>query len=342
MVVAHELGHFVVAKLSGAAVERVSVGFGPRVVGTVVGGTEYRLSALPLGGYVKLAGQVPGEHVPEGVRGRPFFELPMWRRVAVIAAGPAANALLAVLLFTGMAVTHGVGTLVTTVGAVEPGSPADEAGLRPGDHIVAIDARPVEGWSRVGEVLETRGTSPVRVEWVRGGERMHAVVTPEMAKVRSPRGGVEERPILGVTPSGEVSYERVGALDACAVGLRQTAEAFAMTYAFVAELVTGGASPREVAGPIGIAQLSGQASRAGIAIFVSFVALLSVNLAVLNLLPIPLLDGGRLLFLLVEAVRRRPVSMELQIAAQLLALAALVMLTFYVVWSDITRLVSGG
>lgn len=338
MVVAHELGHFVVAKLSGAAVERVSIGFGPRVVGATLRGTEYRVSALPLGGYVKIAGQLPGEELPEGVRGRAFSELPMWRRVAVIAAGPAANAVLAALLFSGMALVHGVGTLVTSVGAVEPGSPADRAGMRPGDRIVAIDSQPVEEWAGVGEALEGHGDNPVRLDWTRDGARMHAVVTPEMA---TRWGDAEHRPVLGVTPSGEVAWERLGAIDAVATGLRQTGSVFALTYAFIGQLVTGSASPRHLAGPIGIAQLSGEASRAGAPIFVSFVALLSVNLAVLNLLPIPLLDGGRLMFLLVEAIRRRPVSMELQIAAQLLALAALVALTFYVVWSDIMRLVSG-
>lgn len=338
VIVVHELGHFTVAKLLGAAVDRFSFGFGPRLVGKRIGETEYRISALPLGGYVKLLGERPDEPMPAYARGLPYHALPMWKRVAIVVAGPLFNMVAALLILTFSLLAFGFPVLTPKIGQVEAGSPAADAGLRPGDRIAAIDGVPIARWEDLPSQLEGKADSPVRITIVRDDARVELSVTPKLGKAPTALGEEVERPLIGVAPAGDVVVEDVGVARAPALAAQHTWNAVVLTYTAVAGLFTGKVSLSTLAGPVAIAEMSGEATRAGPQVLLSFIALLSVNIAVLNLLPLPVLDGGRLVLLLIEVVRRRPLRIETQIAIQSIGAALLLALTVFVLWNDIARL----
>ena len=338
VIVVHELGHFTLAKLLGAAVDRFSFGFGPRLVGKRIGETEYRISALPLGGYVKLLGETPDEPMPEYARGLPYHALSMWKRIAIVAAGPVFNMIGAFLILACSLLSFGFPVLTPTIGQVEPGSPAAEAGLRPGDRIAAIDGVVVERWEDLPSRLEGKAGSPVRVTVLREDAQVELSVTPKLGSAPTPLGEEVERPLIGVAPAGDVVVQDVGIGGAAALAAQQTWNAVVLTYTAVAGLLTGKVSVSNLAGPVAIAEMSGEATRAGPQVLLSFIALLSVNIAVLNLLPVPVLDGGRLVLLLIELVRRRPLKIETQRVVQSVGAALLLALTVFVLWNDIARL----
>jgi regulator of sigma E protease len=338
VIVVHELGHFTLAKLLGAAVDRFSFGFGPRLVGKRIGETEYRISALPLGGYVKLLGERPDEPMPEYARGLPYHALSMWKRIAIVVAGPLFNMIAAFLILTFSLLAFGLPVLTPKVGEVEPGSPAAQAGLRAGDRIESIDGVPVARWEDLPSRLEDKAGSSVRMTVLRDDARVELSVTPKLGRAPTPLGEEVERPLIGVGPAGDVVVQDVGMGSAPALAARHTWNAVALTYAAVAGLLTGNVSLRNLAGPVAIAEMSGEATRAGPQVLLSFIALLSVNIAVLNLLPLPVLDGGRLVLLLIELVRRRPLKLETQLAIQSIGAALLLALTVFVLWNDLARL----
>ncbi len=337
LVFVHEMGHYLAARWRGVHVDAFSIGFGkPLLRWSDRRGTEWRLAWIPLGGYVKLHGQEQPEDVPEEVRaawrhGQTFHEKPVRDRAIVVVAGPVANFLLAILLFAGVFAFVGKPVGTTAIGAVVEGSPAAAAGLQPGDEILALDGQPVARFEEVQRHVQPRAGQPIEMLLRRDGAEFAVAVTP------APRDGVAGAPgVLGVQ-SGALRYERLGPFAAIGAGAAQTWDVTWLTLVAVGEMLTGQRSPQELGGPIRIAEVSGQAASLGLLPLVNLMALLSVSLGLLNLFPIPLLDGGHLAFYAAEAVRGRPLpprAMEYGFRAG----AALLMALFlFVSWNDIAN-----
>ncbi|MBW1979735.1 MAG: RIP metalloprotease RseP [Deltaproteobacteria bacterium] len=338
----HEFGHFLAAKLFGVTVERFSLGFGPRLFGKQLGETDYRISAFPLGGYVKMLGESADEEIPPHLRPRSFAYQKLRRRMAIVAAGPGSNFLLAFLLYTLTFAFFGLARTTTDVGEVTPDSPAAHAGLRPGDTIVAINSTPVHEWGELSELIQKSGTEPIRIRLKRHNEFLSVVVTPRLTKTKTIFGEEVSRPLIGIVASSKVTVQKVGPLRAIVYGADQTWQVTRLTFVVIGKLIKGAISPRTLAGPIGIAQMSGKVAEAGPVAFLSFLSLLSINLAILNLLPIPVLDGGHLLFFTIEGVMGKPLSMKKREVAQQVGLFLLIALMVFVFYNDIYRLVYPG
>ncbi|MFP3869606.1 MAG: RIP metalloprotease RseP [Syntrophobacteria bacterium] len=338
----HEFGHFLVAKLSRVTVERFSLGFGPRLVGKKVGETDYRISAFPLGGYVKMLGESVDEDVPEALQSSSFSHQPLSRRMGIAAAGPVSNLLLAVFLYTLVFALFGVARPTTDIGSVTPESPAAAAGIQAGDRILAIDGTSVKEWGHLSELIKESGGETIELRLQRGDEVRTVKVTPEIGETRTLLGESTSRPLIGIVASDNVIVEELNPLQALYYGIAQTGQMIKLTFVVLGKLIVGAISPRTLAGPIGIAQMSGQVAEAGPLAFFSFMALLSINLGILNLLPIPVLDGGHLLFFFIEALMGKPLSMRKREMAQQIGLFLLIALMVFVFYNDIYRLISPG
>ncbi|WP_461394988.1 RIP metalloprotease RseP, partial [Deferrisoma sp.] len=340
LVFVHEFGHFLVAKRLGIRVLKFSLGFGPKLWGWRRGETEYLVSAVPLGGYVKLFGEDPDEPLAPGEGARSFSARPVSHRIATVVAGPAMNFVLAVVVFSLLSL-FGTPILQAVVGQVSPGMPAEAAGLQPGDRITAIDGEPVASWDEMAERIAASEGRELELTVERGGEVLRVRVTPVFRESHTLLGEVVQKPMIGIAPAGEVAVERNPIWKAPWVGLRETARWTAVTAEVLVKMVVGRVSPRTLGGPIAIAQMAGETAQAGLQSFLFLMAVLSVNLAVLNLLPIPILDGGHLLFFGIEAVRGRPVSLRHREVAQQVGLAILLALMAFVMYNDLSRILSG-
>jgi regulator of sigma E protease len=340
LVFVHELGHFLVAKRLGIKVLKFSLGFGPPLISRRWGETEYLISAVPLGGYVKLFGEDPAEDLEEGEARRSFSARPVWHRLGTVVAGPLMNFLLAVLVFTVLSL-FGTPVPQPIVGQVSPDMPAAEAGIKPGDRVLAIDGQAVETWEDLARLIVASGGDPVELLVARDQETLTFRITPTRHTGQNLLGEEIEKPMIGVSPSGEVVITHHPVWMAPWVGVRETAKWTGLTLEVLGKMVLGQVSPRTLGGPIAIAQMAGETARAGLLSFLFLVAVLSVNLGVLNLLPIPILDGGHMLFFVIEAVRGEAVSLRNREVAQQVGLAILLMLMAYVFYNDIARLVAG-
>ncbi len=348
LIVVHELGHFVTAKLAGIAVPRFSVGLGPRVWGVKIGETEYVLSALPLGGYVKMAGMGEEEAMEKLEGGKSDLEVPPERRfdsksvgtrAVVISAGVIMNFLFAVFAFAGITYYTAYAPLI---GAVEEGWPAAEAGVEAGDLIVAVDGNDVDLWSEFQGYVSSRPGQTVHLRVERGGQAIDlttsivafdTVLTSDVGNDTTLTFGR-----IGVALETDDPVRALGPISAMGAGFERSVEMCVLVVSFIGELLTGQASPRDLGGPILIAQYSGRFARSGLLAFIGFMAILSVHLAVLNLLPIPILDGGHLVFLLVEAVRGRALSLQARARLSQVGFILILALMVWVLTSDVLRL----
>lgn len=325
MILAHELGHFLVARAAGVGVRAFAVGFGPAVWRRRRGETEYRLNAFPLGGYVRLAGEdFEDEAGPDAFRSKG-----VWARIAIVAAGPAMNVLLSVLLVAAAATAYGLPRAVTTeIATVRPGWPAAEAGLRPGDRIVAIDGVPLPDGQTMVRTIHRSAGRPLRLRVEREGRTFEVTVTPRL----DPRLGVG---ITGITPA--VQRERLPLHRALAWGVQHTVRSMREMVVGLVRLVGSGNMLDELAGPVGAVRLLGDAAEVGFDSYLFMTAFLSVMIGLFNLLPVPALDGGRLAFLLVEAVRRRAVDPRREGYVHLVGFALLLLLVLALTYRDILR-----
>lgn len=431
LIFVHELGHFLVAKRSGVGVLKFSLGFGPKLVGVKRGETEYLLSALPLGGYVKMIGEDPGDESLEAADlERSFSRKSVGTRARIILAGPLANLLLPVVIFWGVFAIAGQPYFLPVVGTPEPGSPAAQAGLLPGDRVQALDGVRIERWTeietalqsssgrpltltvvrdgrtfdvrltpravstrdifgqetqawdlglhpllstRIGQVLpghvaEQTGLKsgdrilalngrqvaeweqlaktihaspgrPVRLTVERDGQRFDVEVTPRPTRQRGP-GGDEEIGLIGIGPAPESHSQRLNPVAALGAGVKKTADLSVLIVQGFVKLIQAKISPKTIGGPILIAQMAGEVVQRGPVELLSFTALLSINLAILNLLPIPVLDGGHLLFSLIEWLRGKPVSLRKREIAQQVGMVLLVGLMIFAFYNDIFRLLA--
>ena len=340
LIFVHELGHFLVAKRSGVGVLKFSLGFGPKLIGRKVGETEYLLSLVPLGGYVKLLGESPGEELPEEDAGRSFLAQPVLKRIGIVAAGPVFNLLLAVLIFSVVNMI-GLPVLTSAIGGLQPDSAAEGAGLKPGDRIVALNGKAVTKWDEISETIGRSGGKPIHVRFIRGSLSGEVAVIPRLVKTTNLFGEKVDGYKIGISPSPDTVIERHYPWSALGMGLKQTWMVGRLTVVSIVKMFQGIISPKNLGGPILIAQIAGAQVREGIIPFILFMALLSVNLAILNLLPIPVLDGGHLLFYFVELATGREISIRWREMAQQVGFVLLILLMIFVFMLDIDRLKIG-
>lgn len=337
LIFAHEFGHFIMAKKSGVGVLKFSLGFGPKIFGKKIGETEYLLSAIPLGGYVKLLGESDVEGLSEVEQQRSFSKQPVFKRIMIVAAGPAFNFLLAIVIFT-IVYLAGVPTLTSEIGTVQENSAAYEAGLKQGDVIITIDGERISQWNRLAETISASAGRVLKISFDRNGVVQDLTVKPKLQKSKNIFGEEVDSYKLGIAPSPKTVIERLSPLEAGWTSLKQTWMISKLTVISLVKIMEGVVSPRTLGGPILIAQMAGTQAREGIIPFILFMALLSINLAVLNLLPVPVLDGGHLLFYLIEIVKGSEVSVKWREMANQVGFVLLIILMIFVFMMDIDRL----
>jgi regulator of sigma E protease len=432
LIFVHELGHFIVAKLMKVKVEKFSLGFGPKLIGKTIGETEYRISAVPLGGYVKMLGENPGEEqeepLSEADRARAYNRQPVKKRFSIVLAGPLFNIVFAafvfiVLFMTGvsldypdigqvregspaeaaglregdrvlevdgteivsfnhlLSVVHespgspllfnvlregdvleiavtpekkpslnifgeeteggdiGVSPLLfPVVGEVMEGTPAEGAALRKGDRIVAIDGVAIGKWQDMTEIIYASPEKPLDFEVKRGDETIELTITPER---KTYPGTEREIGLIGIRPMANTYMKTFGLVESVSRGVQKTVEISWLTLVALVKLIQRVLPADTLGGPILIVQMAGQQASQGFMNFFNFMAVISINLGIINLFPIPVLDGGHLVFLGIEAVRRKPVSERTVILAQKVGLVAILLIMAFALYNDIVRVVTG-
>ncbi|WP_293686741.1 RIP metalloprotease RseP [uncultured Phascolarctobacterium sp.] len=325
LVTVHEFGHFITAKMTGMRVDEFAIGFGPKIYQQKDGETLYSLRAIPLGGYNKIAGMDPDDPVEPNA----FNSKPIPARMLVILAGALMNFILPIILFSGIFMVEGRMQLVNepVLGTVVDEMAAARAGLKAGDRIVTIDGKNVETWTDVVLNLRKAGTEEVTLTAERNGVLQTYKMTPMFDKDAG-------RPLIGVSP--KFSKESLGFFGSIKEGFIYTKNIGLSMVSGLYKIVSGNA-PADVAGPIGVAQMAGQVAEKGLLPLMNFVAFLSINLGVINLLPLPALDGGHFVLLLLEAVRGKPLGGKAMTNIQMVGVALILALTVFSTFKDITR-----
>ncbi len=339
LVFVHELGHFLLAKRLGVGVLTFSLGFGPKLIGRKVGETQYQISAFPLGGFVKLIGENPEEEVKEEDRARSFSAQPIWKRALIVSAGPFFNFLLAAALFSSVNL-FGIPFFPAKVGEVSPDLPAEKAGLKRGDTILSIDGVGLSKWEELSKIIRNSKGKDILLKVKRNGEILEMKVTPKPSTQKNVFGENIETFVIGITPFDEVLVQKVGPLTAMGKGLAQTWYGIKLTMVTIMKLIERVIPAKTIGGPILIAQLAGEQAKRGLLSLILFMAILSINLGVINLFPIPILDGGHFLFLGLEALLRRPISIKKMEIAQQIGLIFIILLMLFAFYNDLIRIFS--
>lgn len=363
LIFVHELGHFIVAKLFNVKVEKFSLGFGPKLLGRQIGETEYLLSAFPLGGYVKMFGEggvIEGETPPhteeteksydeesgealdeppeltEEEKARSFAHKPVLARIAIVMAGPLFNLFFAWLIFIVLCMI-GVPTVTSRIGEVLKDKPAARAGLMKNDLVTVINGKKVTQWDDIAGLIADSKGNPVSLTVQRGSETLQFTITPEPRIAKNLFGESVKGHAIGIAAAGEVVTDVSDPLQALVKGTRQTWKVIDLTILSLVKMVQRVVPLDSVGGPIMIAKMAGETAQMGGSSFLAFMALLSINLGVLNLLPVPVLDGGHLFFYFCELIFRRPVSRKVREYAQQVGLFLLLSLMVLAFYNDIVR-----
>jgi len=333
LILVHELGHFIAAKLMGIRVERFSIGFPPRAFGKKIGDTDYCISWLPLGGYVKLAGMIDETLDRDTIHGEPweFQSKPIWKRTVVILAGSFMNFLLAMALFSAITYFAGIAEVEgPIVGGVAQGSPAEQIGLKPGDRITKVDNTEIQRWDQLTAIIHHRPGQGLTLQWKREGREFVARVTPTLDRVRNIG-------LIGIEP--KVHFRRASIFESVQSGVSYSIYVTKLVVVSLKMIITGQESIKSaLAGPVFIAKMAGESARSGFGNLIAFMAFLSLNLGLLNILPVPVLDGGHLVFLGIEAVRRKPLSVKTRLVVQQVGMALLVALMVFIIINDVRRI----
>lgn len=317
----HEFGHYFIAKLCGVKIVAFSIGFGKEIYGrTDKSGTRWKLSLLPLGGYVKMYGDASEastadeeaiEQMSEADKKLTFHHKPLWKKAAIVSAGPIANFLLTIAVFCYFIMTNGLPSTEPVVGSVMPDSPAEVAGLKAGDHIYQINDVKISRFNDIPFYISTNLGTPVTLYIERGSENIQVTLTPKETEDDDGLGNKVKRPLIGIK-SPEIKYKDVGLTAAIGESVRRTYMICETTLKVLGQMITGQRSAADLKGPVGIAQLSGQAADKDFYTVLWLIAMLSANLGLVNLLPIPMLDGGHLAYYAAEAARGKPLAQKVQ------------------------------
>lgn len=336
----HELGHFLFAKLMKVRVLKFSLGFGPKLIGWKRGDTEYLLSAIPLGGYVKMLGETPGDELTDEEKPLAYNYQPTWKRFIIVFSGPLFNLLFAVVIFF-FSFLNGLPVLLPEIGEVMSGTPAEKAGLMKGDRITAVDGVAIGQWDQMTEVIHKNPGKMLNLTLTRDSTTVQVSIIPEKKKVQDIFGEGKEVGLIGIKPSGSIFIKRESILSALHGSITRTWDISVLTIVSVVKLIQRVIPMDTIGGPILIVQLAGEQASQGVLNFFIFMAIININLGILNLLPIPVLDGGHLLFLGIEALRGKPLSEKIISISQKLGLAVLLTLMAFVIYNDLIRLITG-
>jgi len=349
----HELGHFLVARWAGVKVLTFSLGFGPELAGfNDRHGTRWKISAIPLGGYVKFFGDESEASTPSNAaleamtaeeREGSFHHKKVGPRAAIVAAGPIANFILAIVIFAGLFAFFGRPNATARVDKVMPGSAAEAAGFQSGDVVTAIDGEKIGNFSDMQRIVSIDAGQVLTFTVKRGDGTVSLRATPELKEIKDNFGNVHKMGVLGITRStepGDVMVERVDPATAVWLGVKETWFVIDRTLAYVGGVFAGREAADQVGGPLRIAQISGQVATIGLSALIHLAAVLSVSIGLLNLFPVPLLDGGHLLFYAIEAVRGRPLSERAQEMGFRIGLGLVLMLMVFATYNDILHLAS--
>ncbi|SHN15490.1 RIP metalloprotease RseP [Roseibium suaedae] len=347
----HELGHFLVARWCNVKVDAFSVGFGREIIGRYDRhGTRWKLCLIPLGGYVKFAGDENAASAPdrdaiasmsEDERRTAFVAKPVWQRAAVVAAGPFANFILAIVIFAATFMTFGQIVTTPVVEEVRPQSAAERGGLQPGDLILSVDGRKIETFTELQRIVSVSADIPLQMEVERGTQTVTLTVTPEYRELRDRFGNVQRIGLLGVSRSPkpeDLVHVTYGPLEAVAQGAKETFYVATRTVDYIWGVISGREAADQIGGPIRVAQISGQVATQGIVPLLSLAAVLSISIGLINLLPIPMLDGGHLVYYLAEAVRGRPLSEGVQDIGFRIGLGLVLLLMVFATWNDVLHI----
>jgi len=344
----HELGHFWVARLAKVRVEVFSVGFGAELFGwNDKAGTRWKIGVIPLGGYVKMFGQsdLPGDEdedrppLTDKEKAVSFQHKTLAQRTAIVAAGPIANFLLSVVLIACLMATFGAARPYAGVGEIMPGSAAAEAGFETGDRIISIDGEAVEWFSDLVRIVSVQPEMLLKIKVRRGDDEFVLTATPKRHQQLGAEGKTVEIGLLGVRyDPQQMHYERQNPLMAVWLGIQQTASLTEKTLSFLGQVISGRQGTEGIGGPLRIVQYAGITFQSGIENFILFLAVLSINLGLINLFPIPILDGGHLLFFAVEAIRGRPLGPQAQEYGFRFGLILVLILMVFVTWNDLVQL----
>lgn len=353
IVFVHEFGHFLAARLCGVRVEMFSIGFGRELIGrTDRHGTRWKIALWPLGGYVKMYGDAGAASTPDDdalaqmtpeQKRESFHHRPLWAKAIIVAAGPAANFLLAISVFTYFIFTSGINSTEPVVGELMPDTPAVTAGLKPGDRILQVDGKRMRSFGDIPEALMTNLGKPITLDVERDGQPLKLSLTPMEFEEKDALGNTQKRLLIGIR-SSKITFQDVGLFAAIGAATERTYSMCTMTLHVLGQMITGDRSTRDLKGPLGIAKLSGDVTNQGetisetLQMILWFVALLSVNLGLVNLLPIPMLDGGHLAFYCVEAVRGRPVAAKFQEYSYRLGFAVIASLMALSIFNDVRQI----
>jgi regulator of sigma E protease len=346
----HELGHFLVGRLCGVRVDAFSLGFGPEVAAFVDRkGTRWRLGILPLGGYVKFHGDGNGASVsdesavaamPEAEKSTTFLAQKVWKRAAIVVAGPIANFVLAIVIFAGIYMVHGRGVLIPEIDRVLPGSAAQAAGFVPGDIVLSINGAKIESFEDMQEIVQTSSDTPLAFVVERRGQQVSLVAVPRRRDVTTPVG-TSRVGVLGVEANATAAnwhVQHYGLIDSTKLATTETWFIIEQTGSYAGRLITGHESTDQLSGPIRIAEVSGQMAKIGFAALLNLAAVLSISIGILNLLPIPLLDGGHLFYYAIEAIRGKALNERIQQVGFKIGLTLVAGLMILATYNDILRL----
>lgn len=343
----HELGHFLVARWCGVDVEVFSIGFGKEIFGWYDRhGTRWKVAWIPLGGYVKFRGDANAASLPDAdaltrAKGDPgnFHGKPVWQRAAVVAAGPIANFILAIFIFAAAFMIVGAPVMEPRVDEVLPGSAAEQAGLRKGDLVTSVDGSQISDFSELQQSVMMRAGDPIILGIDRNGEKLNVTVTPQLKEEPDGFGGKLRIGLLGVrhNPDGAIRFERMGPVQAVTSGAKRTWMIVESTFRYLGKMVTGRESADQLGGPIAMAKAAGDAASMGLAQFVSVIAFLSVSIGLINLFPIPMLDGGHLVYYAIEAIRGKPLGEQAQEWGFRIGFSLVIMLMLVGTFNDLVR-----
>ncbi len=335
----HELGHFLVARLLGIGVSTFSLGFGPKLFSFMSGKTEYRLSAVPLGGYVSLVGESEGKEIQDEFTPDEYFSRrPPWQRIMVVAAGPVFNFVLAWFIYWGLFWANGQMELIAEIGQVADDSPAYEAGLMPGDRVVEVNGREITYWDDMVLIIQQSNGQPLDFKVLRNSNVLGFVVIPEMATRQNIFGEEIVTPQVGVIASGETVSIELGMFSAAAEGAAQTWMLMKLTVQGIIKLIERIIPLDNIGGPIMIAQLVSEQTQEGLINLLALTALISINLGLINLLPIPVLDGGHIVFYTVEMITGKPLNDRMKQVATAIGISLLLALMALAIFNDLWRI----